>query len=258
MSDGDAWPAAAVPERLDRRARLGPFPSARDAAKFLSYAAGGALLVPVVGPLPWIPVVAVGFLVAVWRPDGQALDERALAVLRWVVRSSGGTRAMNGPIPDVAHRHRLLRWDGRYVAVLQAAGGPLAYLPPEELRRRFDRFRDLLRSLGDGWGFVVGAVPVHVGSVRPPRAPVRAEERAAREGYTELIVQIGSRRSLRRVHLLVTDPDPGLEGIGRIEAAATRAALELNGLGVRTVRLTGRELREAAHRLGPRPAGGTP
>src|SRR5208282_2604654 len=65
-------PVVVLPERVDRRVRLGPFPSAKDAVKFASYAAAGAVLAPFATPFAWVPVLALGFVVSVWHPDGEA------------------------------------------------------------------------------------------------------------------------------------------------------------------------------------------
>jgi hypothetical protein len=256
MPEQTGWPTVVMPERLDRRARLGPFPSARDAVKFIAYAAAGALLSPVTAPLLWLPVVFAGFLVSVWRPEAHALDERAAAALLWALRSRGGRRAMSSTPNELVPRHRLVRWNGRYVAVVRAGGTPLAYLPPAELARRFEAFRSLLRTIGDSWATIVFGVSIHIGSIRPGATSGHEPERAARDGYSELIGQIGARRQLRRVLLVLSDPDPGLEGIGRTEAAATRAAEQLAGLGIDSTRLTGRPLIEAVRRFDPWPAAG--
>lgn len=83
----DGPPVVSLPERLDRRLRLGPFASARDALKFVTYSAVGAVIVPFTSPYLWLVVVAGGFAVCVVRSDGQALDERALSFVLWKIRA---------------------------------------------------------------------------------------------------------------------------------------------------------------------------
>ncbi len=252
------WPTASVPEPFDRTVRFGPFPSARDAVKFVTYAAAGALLSPVAAPIVWLPVVVAGFVVSVWRPEGRALDERAFTMLRWGVRVVGRELAVRRDAVDITLRHRMVRWNGRYVAVLRAGGIPLAYLPPSELARRFDGYRDLVRAVGGSWVLLTGEAPLHLRSIRPGGGPLTEAERAARDGYTELLRLIAARRPLRRIHLLLSDADPGPEGVGRIEAAATRAVDRLGALGVRCERLTGRALSDAIRHLGPHSTLGAP
>jgi len=245
--DDGGWPTAPGPERLDRRARLGPFPSGRDAVKFVVYAAAGALVSPFVGALVWVPVVLAGLLVAVWRPDDRALDERALAAARWAVRVVGGGAAMTSTATGV--RHRLVRWNGQYVAVVRAGGCPLAYLPPEELARRFEAFRAVLRGAGERVALVADAAPIHLRSLRPARPAPEGPEREAQDGYAQLLELIARRRSVRRVHVLLAEPDLGPEGIGRLEAGSSRVIEGLAGLGVPAERLTGRPLAHALRGL---------
>ncbi|HLM71014.1 MAG TPA: hypothetical protein VK423_06510, partial [Thermoplasmata archaeon] len=105
MADPEAGPPLIrLPERLDRRMRLGPFPSSRDALKFVTYAAAGALLSPFTSPWVWLPVLLAGFAVSVWRPDGRAVDERILAYSVWKFRSFAG----ESPVRN-ASSHPLVR-----------------------------------------------------------------------------------------------------------------------------------------------------
>jgi hypothetical protein len=138
----DEPPLIAFPERIDRPMRLGPFASSRDALKFVTYAAAGALLVPFASPWVWLPVVAGGFMVSVWHPDGQAVDERAFTFLAWKLRSVGPRGAGAGLTDAPLVRRALLQLPSRrYAAVVRTGGTPIAYLPPDELARRFELYR---------------------------------------------------------------------------------------------------------------------
>lgn len=258
MDGPDDPPVAAVPERLDRHLRLGPFPSARDALKFATYAAVGAVLVPVLGVGVGLGVGAAGFVVAVWHPDDRALDERAVTYLAWTVRRKWGAGAMTPAAPSARVGGALARLDdGRIAAVVQAGGIPLAYLPPGELARRFEQYRDLLRSV-DGpiavtstWANVL-STPFRPAAIRPG-----APDAGACGGYTELVEVLARRRRLRRVYVVLSTADPGPEGIGRLEAGATLVVDRLTAIGLRPERLRGPALRTTARRLGWSEAEGT-
>jgi len=252
-------PVVTLPERIDRRLRLGPFASARDALKFVIYAAVGALLAPFAIPYVWLPVVGAGFVLAVWKPDGQAIDERALAYVAWRARRVLPGGLMNDPPPSARLRGRLLGLgDGRFVAILRAEGTPFAYLPPAELGRRFEEFRALLRSTEASLAFLVTVEPIRSSGVVPPLAPSETPERLARGGYRELVELICRRRLQRRVYVALATAELGPDGLGRLEQRAKALEGRLVGLGVRPFRLTGRALRDVGRRYGWSPGQATP
>jgi hypothetical protein len=251
MADREGGPWIPVPERLDRRLRLGPFPSGREAVKFVTAAAVGAVVSLVVEPWAGLPIIAVGAILALWRPDGEGLDERLLAVARWALRRSVGearlTTATRAPGNGQA---TLLLPDGRRAAVVRTAGVPLAFLPPADLARQFELYRELLRSVEGGLISSSTAVPIHAGSVLPTEIPLSEAERGAEEGYRELVSLLCRRRSVRRVLLALAQDTPGVEGPGRLEAATQLLQERLADLGVRSERLRDRPLADAARRLG--------
>jgi hypothetical protein len=246
----DGPPVVGIPERLDRRMRLGPFASGRDALKFVTYAAASAVLLPVAGAEAWIPVVLAAFVVSVWRPDGEAIDRRLLAFARWkgrALRGPGASVTTGNDDPGPASLLRLP--DGRHAAVLRSAGLPLAYLPPSELARRFELFRELLRSLEGAVLFRASLAPIHAGSILP-HGPASGAEEGAREGYRELVELIARRRWVRQVYVVRTTSGPGASPAGRLEAELDGLGERLAAIGLSPVRLRGRALRDAARRIG--------
>jgi len=247
----DGPPVIGLPERIDRRMRLGPFASSRDALKFVTYAATGALLVPFASPWVWLPVVVGGFALSVWRPDGQAIDEKAFTFLAWklrrcVPRASGG-RMTGTPLV----RQGLLQLSsGGFVAVLRTGGTPVAYLPPDELARRFERYRELLRSLDSGFVWLAATVPIRSQAVRPGPSSGGSEERTASFGYTELVTLLCRRRLLRRIYFVLGERDAAPDAISRLEGRVAHLIEGLGTLGLRPVRLRDRSLGEAARRFG--------
>ena len=244
-------PLIGLPERLDRRMRLGPFPSSRDAVKFAGYAAAAGLLSPFANPVVWLPVIAVGFLVSVWRPDGQAVDERALAMVAWRFRSAVPGHALTATSGRPLVRQALLELPShRYVAVVRTGGSPVAYLPPDELARRFELFRDLLRSLDSAVVWLAATVPIRSQSVRPVDPAGSLREAAGLSGYTELVSALCRRRMLRRVYLVLAANGCGTEAILQLEGRVASLIERLSALGVRPTRLRDHALAEAAHRFG--------
>lgn len=247
----DGPPLIGLPERLDRRMRLGPFPSSRDALKFVTYAACGALLAPFTNPWVWLPVVLAGFGVSVWRPDGVALDERALRYGLWWYRSRVGGRRVKGAGSRPLVRQGLLQLGPhRHVAVVRTGGTPMAYLPPDELARRFELYRELLRASDVSFAFLATAVPIRSQAVRPPRPPGGARDAAALGGYTELVALLCGRRLLRRVYFVLATPGGDFDAIGRLEGRVASLIERLASLGLRPIRLRDRGLAEAARRFG--------
>lgn len=249
MAEPDVGPVVRLPERVDRRTRLGPFPSARDALRFLCYATGGALLSPWISPFLWLPIVGGGFLVSVWQPDGRAADERAWTYLRWQLRGFARTtgRRVRREAP-LTPRTTLRRASGEHLAVIRSAGCPMAYLPPNELERKFAAYCEFLRSLVGPFALLATTVAIHARPVRPVRAssPDGPEGEACR-GYDELVELICRRRRIRRVYLALLAAAPGLEGLARLELEAGSLSEHLRGLGLHPVRLSGAALAEAAH-----------
>jgi len=249
--DGPPW--VEVPERLDRRLRLGPFASGRDAVKFVTAAAVGAVVSLAVVPWAGLPIVGVGALVALWRPDGEPLDERVAAVARWSLRRA----ATDGPpmTAAAAGRSADLRAtvplpDGRSAAVVRTGGVPLAFLPPAELARQFELYRQLLRSVAGGVIVLSTSVPIYAGAVVPSATPTVEVERAAWDGYRELVVLLARRRSVRRVLVAVAQDATTPDRARQLETSIRLLRERLADLGVRSERLRDRSLADGARRLG--------
>jgi hypothetical protein len=241
----------AVPERLDRRLRLGPFPSTRDALKFVVYAAVGALLAPFASPFLWLPIVALGFAVAVWRPEGVALDERAVAVLRWWTRTGRRPMPMSrGSPPSVVLRGMVREPDGSHRAIVAARGVPISYLPPDELARRFVAYRDLLKGFEGSFALRATPVPVNVSAVSPRPETGGTSPEDPRAGYTGLVIAICRRRALRRIEIVLRSDRPGPDGIARLERQVEQFVTGLAAAGVPSAPLEGRALADAARRRG--------
>ena len=247
--EGEA-PVVPLPASVERRLRLGPFASARDALKFVTYAAAGALLAPFLSPFAWLPVVGVGFAVSVWRPDGEAVDER---LVRWIAWT--GRRRQRGPVTPIARegspdRPFVRLGPGQYAAVLRLSGTPVAYRPPAELDRLFREFGAALRSSDGVLVLRVGTTPLTPERLLPrARAPPTAEG-AAQAGYRELVTVLCRRRSARSVDLAMFSSGGGREVAAQLDQRARGLAARLDPLGLRVTRLRGGSLADAARRLG--------
>ena len=252
MADRDGAPWVSFPERLDRRLRLGPFPSGRDAVKFVTVAAVGAVVSLAVAPWAGLPIVAVGAVVTLWRPDGEPLDERVAAVARWSVRRSSLDGSMTSSIRTGAGvgRATVQLPDGRVAAIVRTGGAPLAFLPPAVLAQQFELYRQLLRSVDGGLIVLATAVPIYVGAVLPLEAPPREGERAAYDGYRELVSLLARRRAVRRVLLALVQDDATPDGTRRLEASVGLLRERLADLGLRSERLRDRALADGARRFG--------
>src|SRR6202007_533818 len=79
----------ALPDGLGRTM---PLPPVRDALKFTTYAAVGAVAAAVFAPIWWLPFLGGGFALSVLRPDGKALDERFGQLVAFELRSGRGPR----------------------------------------------------------------------------------------------------------------------------------------------------------------------
>jgi len=249
-------PMVPMPERVDRQVRLGPFPSARDALKFASYAAAGAVLAPFLSPFAWVPVLGVGFAVSVWRPDGQAIDERtAQMVLFFFRRWTRGPLTRREPAPD--GRGTVVRLlGGATVVVVRSGGMPLAYRPPSDLGALMDRFRELLRATEGPIFLRASTVPLRSAPVRPPDLGGRDVEREAHRGYGELVLALCRRRTARRVDIALRCDGAGVDGERRLRERAESLAEHLTALGLSPVVLKDRRLAEAVRAFGWTPAGG--
>lgn len=254
MADEGASAALRVvlPERLDRRMRLGPFPSIGGALKFAAYAAVGAVAASVVGPSGWLPFVGWGLVAACYLPEGKALDERALDYLAYGMRRLWPDRAAGPPGAGV----RSLRWvracAGARVAIVVAGGIPVAFLPPEEARRLFESYVRVLSGTEGSLYLVAGVAPLRERPIRPPqdRGGGGAADAAARAGYDELVRALARHRARRRVAIALWAPGDALHEEERLERGARRLVDGLLQLGIVARRLEGRALAVEAERLG--------
>lgn len=254
----DVGPVVRLPERVDRRSRLGPFPSARDAAKFLCYAAAGALVAPWVNPFLWLPLVGLGLGISVWQPEGRPLDERALTYLRWRARSFSGRFGMTHR-RDAITRHGVVQVaPSCYVAVVRTSGCPIAYLPPTELAARFEHYRDIVRTVAGDFAILSTTVPIRATPILPPGRDAPGADGDALRGYRELAELLCRRRRVRRVYVAVRSSESGPDAFARLEVQVSSLAERLRGLGLGSVRLRDRALREASHRFGWTLAEGLP
>jgi hypothetical protein len=245
----DDPPVVRMPERMDRRLRLGPFPSGRDAIKFLTYAAAGAVVAPFVSPFLWLPLVGVGFGLAVWHPDGRPIDARLLTFVHWKVRSFARGGGLN-PRWSAVTRHGIVRLSSsRHAAVIRTGGCPVAYLPPTELARRFELYRDLLRATEGRLTILASIVPIRVAPLLPPSSSSKGADDAAREGYLELVRLLCRRRSLRRIYFALATDATAPEALAQLEGEVASMVERLTGFGLHPVRLTDRALQEASFRF---------
>ena len=247
----EGGPVVALPERIDRRLRLGPFPSALDAVKFLCYAAAGAATAQFAGLAVGLAVVGAGFLAAVWRPDGHSWDERVLAFLGWKWRTVAGGIFLSAVPSNRRVRSGTLRLaPSDYVAVVRTGGVPIAYLPPAELARRFELFRELLRATDGRVAFLATLGSIRTAPFLPSFPGSRGGDRDARAGYSELIALRCRRRFRRRVHFVVGLGSTGADALVRLETEVAGLVDRLTTLGLRPERLRDRGLVEAARQIG--------
>jgi len=244
-------PIVGLPERLDRRMRLGPFSSSRDALKFVTYAAAGALLSPFTSPWVCLPIIGTGFVLSVWRPDGQAIDERAAAFVVWRLRSATSTRVWRSMTNYPLARQGVLQISSHhYVAIVRTRGTPIAYLPPDELARRFELYRELLRSIDGSFVVLMATTPIRAQSIRPARCSGDGQECVAFSGYSELVSVLCRRRRIRRVFVVLGTVGADTDTLSRLEGRVSTLVEGLSQLGLRPNRLRDRSLAEAARQLG--------
>jgi hypothetical protein len=243
-------PIVPIPERVDRRLRLGPFSSAHDALKFLSYAAIASLVASIISPWVACAVAALGFGLTVYRPEGVSLDERCAAFLLWQLRSRRNDSTMTPQVRSTPSPGLLTLSTGERVAIIRANGTPTAYLPPTELSRRFHLFRGVLRGMRDGLAFAVTLEPMRSDTVIPPRTTDERTDGEAIDGYQQLVAILCRQRSVRRVDLVLRTSTGGAGGIADLETRVAGLVEGLIALGVGAVRLQGKGLAEAARRWG--------
>lgn len=239
-----------LPAPVDRRVRFGPFPSVGDALRFVAYGAVGAVLIPAFGPLLWLPVLGVGFLLTVVQVGGRSLDRVVAARLAAWERA---LRPVEATMSSTAHDARagiVGIAPGAEATVLRCRGRPIAFLPPEELRRIFEQYREILRSIEGGIVVVAVGVPIHPEPWVPRAPPVGREDVAAQVAYVEMLRLLLRRRTERRIYVLSwgrRSDAAGREELGRrTEALRDRLAT----LGVRPERLEGASLAAAVRRFG--------
>jgi hypothetical protein len=238
-----------LPEPVDRTMRLGPFPSVRQALKFATFSAVAVVAGSLFGPVWSVPWLGGGFVLAVYRNQGEGLDDRAAARVGFLLRSRARRRGRG----DAVARGPYGTWlPGRLVAVLATGGVPVAFLPPTDARALFDRFRALLNHLDHGLILVAGVVPLRAEALaEDERNPLAGTpEAAARAGYLHLRTLVARKRYHRRV-LVGLWVDAGLNGATeRLDAAADRLAEDLRQMGLAAERLRDRALVQAAEVFG--------
>jgi hypothetical protein len=250
--DGPAW--VGLPARFDRRMRLGPFPSVRDALKFATYAAVGAIPAALLAPAWWIPFLGGGFLIAAYHPEGKPVDERAGEFVAYQWRRGPGAREPSKPRRGpAALGPSALVGSSAVVAVLEVAGTPAAFLPPDESRALFDRFREMLRGIDGGIYLVMGTEPISSTPFLPIEAlaPVAPDARA---GYREMVQILCQRRQRRRVLLAVWVPR-GEGAAARLEGAVRVVVDQLGRMGLPAERLADDRLGVTLRRMGWGPGG---
>lgn len=248
-------PVVPLPGRLDRRLRLGPFPSGRDALKFLVYAGTSAVLAPTPFPFLAVPVVVVGLVVTLWRPGGEAVDSRLASRAGFLYRRWRGRAPVKGGRRPAANAAVAALGGGTFVAVVRTGGVPLAFLPPEELAVRFEQYRELLRALRPEVCWLATSARIHLRSVVPGDRPVPPSERAGRHGYTELIAILCRRRAVRQVYYGLVATETGVAAVAELRVAVSSLVDRLAALGLRAEPLRGRALWAAVARLGWRGEG---
>ncbi len=251
MGDGLDPLLVGIPPRLDRRLKLGPFASGREALRLVLYLAAAALVASRVDPLVALPVAGFGAVSVTWRPGGAPLDERVAAMVTWGLRRAARAGPMTrAGVPAPLRRAWIAVGRGAAAGIVRSGGVPLAYLPAPDLRQRFERFRELLTASGGRLAFFVTSAPIHPEALVPAVPSPGGPEGTARSGYRELVELIARRRSVRQVYFAVVGDGTGAPALLRLEAELAGAAQRLGSLGVRPTRLRGGALRAAADRMG--------
>jgi hypothetical protein len=251
MSDPGGPMMVPLPEPIGRKARLGPFPTGRDALKFASYAGLGAVVAGATAPVLWLPFLGAGLMAGVVRFDGKGIDAHLADYVRFRLRarpgqSLGGTagrRGARGSIARVA--------PGRFVSVVAVGGIPVAFLPSRDARELFDGYRAFLRTVGSGLRLQVITEPVSGNAWRPrSEEPATAGERAARGGYDEMVQLVVRHRRRRVVRLATWVSSDGPGSVQRLEEQTQGLIGQLLALGLAPRRLQGRELDRALASFG--------
>ena len=253
MSDASAPPFLRLQAAVPRSPSLGPFPSGRDALKFLAYAAVGGVVAGFSSPWLWLPFLAVGLVVGARPSDGTPLDRRLADYLGWTLRRRG--RTGGGP----HERRRRAFPDGRAIAavgggllvsVLRAEGIPVAFLPPANARELFAAYRQLLGALDGGVALVVRGRPLGTRPFAPCPGGLGVEEQRARDGYAEMVRLLGRHRRRREVLVAVGSASGSPSASLRLERRVRDLHERLASLGIGSERLRGPSLAEGVAAFG--------
>ncbi|HYK94003.1 MAG TPA: hypothetical protein VEY07_08200 [Thermoplasmata archaeon] len=251
MTDAPVPPVIAFPSRLDRRSRVGPFPHARAALRFLTLVAVGAALAVVLGPLAWVPFLGGGFLLTVSRGDSKTVDERLGDVLRWELRRRRTSQKPVAPTGWTRETRFARVPSGRIVAGIAGSGVPVAFLPPADARSLFEEYRELLRSDEGPLYLRVASVPIRSAPFRLARVTTGPPMLApARSGYDSMVRLLLRRRRRRVVHLFLWSPTSASPDSRALDARGENLVARLRALGVDAVRLEGIELWRAVRAAG--------
>jgi hypothetical protein len=240
-----------LPEPVDRKARLGPFLSGRDALKFAGISAVGAVVADATTPVAWLPFLGIGLLLGTVRIDGKGPDAHVVDYVRWRARQhppprrrrSGGAQLPTGAIVRLP--------GGRCAAAVRSRGRPVAFLPTGDARGLFEAFTTLIRTQGHGLLFGADVTPVDGRPLLPPKGPVGTEEEgAARRGYRELVDVLAQHCRTRAVTVVTWSDPEETEGLLRLEERVQALTGSLLALGVTAERLEGAALGGAVAGLG--------
>lgn len=247
--------AIPLPRPVDRKLHLGPFPSARDALKFAGYASVGVVAIPVAGPAAVVPFALAGFLFAVHRREGRAIDDQIAGYLGWRWRRRlRPRRPFAGTAPADPGRSARVG-GGRIAAVVRAGGVPVAFLPTPDAVALFEGTRRWLEGLDGSVYVVADAEAIRPGPFLPRAvAPPGSAEAASRAGYDSVVRLLLRRRRLRRVAVVLWEA-ADRTGATRLDTRVAATEEVLRRMGVETERLTGRALGLTLRRLGLGPEG---
>ncbi|HKS59664.1 MAG TPA: hypothetical protein VJS68_02675 [Thermoplasmata archaeon] len=226
--------------------RLGPFPNATEALKFLLWATAAFVLASIATPLVAVPVLSSGLFLSVYHPEGVGLDRRFWTWCRFRFRSGAAAPGAAGS-GERPFSTRFL--DGKGLAVASAQGIPLRFLPPARQREVYDAFRQLLSGLEGEALFHAVTEPVPARRYLPRRRVSGGAESFARDGYSELLRQLLRRRRRRTVLLaLVGGPGSSPAVTAGLDGRIASVMALLDSIDVPTTRLRGGELRRALRR----------